>query len=429
MRARWPKSLLSEGYARHEDLAVRRFRRRIGRPHDHRCPTCKAGLEPFRKVRDAVGGRIEIMCELHSLWTSHAAVAHLPRARGVRRLLGRGSDRQDERRQGAGRPAPRERARRSAAARRWAGRAVSRTCWPRDAVDVVMLDLAWCGGLTEGAQDRSARRGLRAPAGAARLHRSGHLDGRAAPRAACADCHLPGSRARDAQHLVPRTRDRPARDPRRNGRWHRKASACSPARASPTVVRDRAEPLTRVSGKPTSEIDANKWRSYGELNRRGAVAALAVRHVRPRPPQAQMAPETVTVVVPFPPEGSTDTLARVLASHCRLHSVRRSSSTIARAPPAPSAPARSSVRRPTATRCSCRSLGAVRHLAAPGQESVPYDPRKDLDLLTVAVQAPNVLVVPAASPYKTVADVIAAAQEESRQADASRHRATAHRTT
>ena len=44
-------------------------------------------------------------------------------------------------------------------------------------------------------------------------------------------------------------------------------------------------------------------------------------------------------------------------------------------------------------------------------KNVPYDAGRDLDLLTVAVQAPNVLVVPAASPYKTVADVIAAAKK------------------
>ena len=40
-------------------------------------------------------------------------------------------------------------------------------------------------------------------------------------------------------------------------------------------------------------------------------------------------------------------------------------------------------------------------------KSLPFDPRKDFDLLTVAVQAPNVLVVPAASPHKTLADVLA----------------------
>ncbi len=36
-----------------------------------------------------------------------------------------------------------------------------------------------------------------------------------------------------------------------------------------------------------------------------------------------------------------------------------------------------------------------------------YDALKDFDLITVAVQAPNVLVVPAASPHKSLADVIA----------------------
>ena len=39
---------------------------------------------------------------------------------------------------------------------------------------------------------------------------------------------------------------------------------------------------------------------------------------------------------------------------------------------------------------------------------------KDFDLITVAVQAPNVLVVPAASPHKSVADVIAFAEEATR---------------
>ena len=40
-------------------------------------------------------------------------------------------------------------------------------------------------------------------------------------------------------------------------------------------------------------------------------------------------------------------------------------------------------------------------------KSVPYDARSDFDYLTVVVQAPNVLVVPASSPYKTVADLVA----------------------
>jgi len=40
-------------------------------------------------------------------------------------------------------------------------------------------------------------------------------------------------------------------------------------------------------------------------------------------------------------------------------------------------------------------------------KGMQYDALKDFDLITVAVQAPNVLVVPAASPHKSLADVIA----------------------
>jgi tripartite-type tricarboxylate transporter receptor subunit TctC len=38
---------------------------------------------------------------------------------------------------------------------------------------------------------------------------------------------------------------------------------------------------------------------------------------------------------------------------------------------------------------------------------VPYDALKDFDYITIAVQAPNVLVVPSNSAHKTMADVIA----------------------
>jgi tripartite-type tricarboxylate transporter receptor subunit TctC len=37
---------------------------------------------------------------------------------------------------------------------------------------------------------------------------------------------------------------------------------------------------------------------------------------------------------------------------------------------------------------------------------VPYDALKDFDYITVAVQAPNVLVVPTSSPHKSMADVL-----------------------
>lgn len=40
-------------------------------------------------------------------------------------------------------------------------------------------------------------------------------------------------------------------------------------------------------------------------------------------------------------------------------------------------------------------------------KGVQYDALKDFDPITIAVQAPNVLVVPANSPFKTLADVVA----------------------
>ena len=41
-------------------------------------------------------------------------------------------------------------------------------------------------------------------------------------------------------------------------------------------------------------------------------------------------------------------------------------------------------------------------------DNVPFDPARDFDFLTVGLRSPNVLIVPESSPYKTVADVVAA---------------------
>jgi len=51
------------------------------------------------------------------------------------------------------------------------------------------------------------------------------------------------------------------------------------------------------------------------------------------------------------------------------------------------------------------SLGPF--VIAPHLIKVTYDPLKDLDPITIVAQAPNVLVVPAASERKSLADVIA----------------------
>lgn len=115
----------------------------------------------------------------------------------------------------------------------------------------------------------------------------------------------------------------------------------------------------------------------------------------------------VTVVVPFPAGGSTDTLARAVAP--KLQEKFGQPFVVDNKPGATGTIGATAVKRaaPDGHTLLVTSLGPL--VIAPHLiKSVPYDPGKDFDLITVAVQAPNVLVVPAASPFKSVADVVAA---------------------
>jgi len=114
----------------------------------------------------------------------------------------------------------------------------------------------------------------------------------------------------------------------------------------------------------------------------------------------------VTLVVPFPPGGSTDTIARLLAPKLQeklggsfiVENKAGATGTIGA-----TAVARSAPDGHTLFVTSLGPLVIVPHLLKTGMQ---YDPLKDFDPLTVAVQAPNLLVVPAASPLKSVGDLI-----------------------
>lgn len=115
--------------------------------------------------------------------------------------------------------------------------------------------------------------------------------------------------------------------------------------------------------------------------------------------------KTVTLVVPFPPGGSTDTLARTLTP--RLKELLGQSFVVDNKPGATGSIGAGAVKRaaPDGYTLLVTSLGPLA-IAPHLLKNVPYDPNKDFDLLTVAVQAPNVLVVPANSPLHSVADLI-----------------------
>lgn len=123
--------------------------------------------------------------------------------------------------------------------------------------------------------------------------------------------------------------------------------------------------------------------------------------------QAQTWPsKTVTLLVPFPPGGSSDMIARTLAPKLAeklggnfvVDNKGGAGGTIG---------TQAVVRAPADGHALLvTSLGPLvigPHL----MKSTGYDALKDLDYITVAVQAPNVLVVPAASKHTSVADVVA----------------------
>ncbi len=114
----------------------------------------------------------------------------------------------------------------------------------------------------------------------------------------------------------------------------------------------------------------------------------------------------VTLLVPFPPGGSTDMIARTLGP--KLQEKLGGSFIVDNKAGAGGTVGAALVKRAPAdgNTILVTSLGPLvigPHLI----KGVAYDALKDFDYVTVAVQAPNVLAVPAASPHKTVADVLA----------------------
>jgi len=114
----------------------------------------------------------------------------------------------------------------------------------------------------------------------------------------------------------------------------------------------------------------------------------------------------VTLVVPFPAGGSTDMVARAIGP--QLTNKLGQPFLVDNKAGATGTIGATQVKRatPDGSTFLVTSLGPL--VIAPHLiKGMQYDALKDFDLITVAVQAPNVLVVPAKSPHKSVAEVIA----------------------
>jgi tripartite-type tricarboxylate transporter receptor subunit TctC len=137
------------------------------------------------------------------------------------------------------------------------------------------------------------------------------------------------------------------------------------------------------------------------------LAVLATALLATTAAQAQAWPsKPVTLVVPFPPGGATDQIARAIGPSLNktfgqpfiVDNRAGATGTIGAGSVARAAPDGH-----TFLVTSLGPLVIVPHLL----KSVPYDALKAFDHITVAVQAPNVLVVPEKSPFKSLADVVA----------------------
>nr|WP_314623761.1 tripartite tricarboxylate transporter substrate binding protein [uncultured Noviherbaspirillum sp.] len=114
----------------------------------------------------------------------------------------------------------------------------------------------------------------------------------------------------------------------------------------------------------------------------------------------------ITAIVPFPPGGSTDTIARAISPG--VQAALGQMLVVENKPGATGAIGATAVKnaRPDGYTILVASIG-VYSVNPVLQKNIAYNPSKDFDLLTVAVRAPNVLVVPAAHPANSVQELVA----------------------
>ena len=115
----------------------------------------------------------------------------------------------------------------------------------------------------------------------------------------------------------------------------------------------------------------------------------------------------ITLVVPFPPGGSTDLIARTLSGKMAEKLGGGATVLVDNKAGATGTIGASAVARAPADGYTLLVASLGPFVIAPHLIKVNYDALKDLDPITIVAQAPNVLVVPAASERKSLADVIA----------------------
>jgi len=146
-----------------------------------------------------------------------------------------------------------------------------------------------------------------------------------------------------------------------------------------------------------------------------SLAAIAIGQVLPVPaaaaaPSWKDSRQPIRVVVPFPPGGYTDVVARLIVDNLR---------TVLDRPVVVDNKAGANGILGTTEVARAAPDGNTLLLIGPGQitnallrHRIAYDPSKDFQAILKVGVFPNVLVVPNGSPYKTLKDLVAAAREK-----------------
>ena len=152
------------------------------------------------------------------------------------------------------------------------------------------------------------------------------------------------------------------------------------------------------------------------FNRRTAAALLACLPLAfaaaPASAQSNWPSQTIKLVVPFPPGGGTDVLARMLAD--KLRPSLDQSIVIDNRPGATGNIGSDYVAKAAPDGYTVLMQGTIFGMYPHVFPKLNYDPVKDLAAVGTVAESPNVIVVEANSPLKSLADLVKVAKADSR---------------
>jgi tripartite-type tricarboxylate transporter receptor subunit TctC len=167
-------------------------------------------------------------------------------------------------------------------------------------------------------------------------------------------------------------------------------------------------PVAIVSGfvgNAAMKLSRRRW--LQRVVRSAAMALVTLGVVAAAGGEARAQARTIRFVVPFPPGGGTDIVARLLADH--ISRVHGPTIVVENRPGAGTVIATEAVSRAAPNGNTVLMVGNS-FVINPNLKKLSYDPMISFEPICLLTTSPNVVVVHGASRYRTLADLIAAAR-------------------